>query len=107
MAYGVAPMAPIRTLWAAPSGSTLIPLRLLGFFRADFAILDRRFPPPIRANRVLRSGIGRLKPGVTLKQAQARLTAMAAQLRHDFPTDYPPQAQWTIEIQPLQETLVG
>jgi putative ABC transport system permease protein len=65
------------------------------------------FPPPIRGNRVLGSGIGRLKPGVTLKQAQARLTAMAAQLRHDFPTDYPPQAQWTIEIQPLQETLVG
>ena len=32
---------------------------------------------------------------------------MAAELRHDFPTDYPPQAQWTIEIQPLQETLVG
>src|SRR5258708_10129761 len=32
---------------------------------------------------------------------------MAAQLRQDFPTDYPPQAQWTIEIQPLQETLVG
>src|SRR6204780_1377138 len=32
---------------------------------------------------------------------------MAAQLRQDFPTDYPPQARWTIEIQPLQETLVG
>ncbi len=65
------------------------------------------FPPPIRGNRVLRAGIGRLKPGLTLEQAQARLTAMAAQLRHDFPTDYPPQAQWTIEIQSLQETLVG
>jgi len=65
------------------------------------------FPPPIRGNRVLGSGIGRLKPGLTLAQAQARLTAMAAQLRHDFPTDYPPQAQWTIEIQPLQDTLVG
>ncbi len=65
------------------------------------------FPPPMRGNRGLRSGIGRLKPGLTLAQAQARLTAMAAQLRHDFPTDYPPQAQWTIEIQPLQETLVG
>ena len=49
----------------------------------------------------------RLKPGVTREQVQARLTAMAAQLRHDFPTDYPPQAQWTIEIQPLQDTLVG
>jgi len=65
------------------------------------------FPPPMRGTRVLVSGIGRLKPGLTLAQAQARLTAMAAQLRHDFPTDYPPQAQWTIEIQPLQETLVG
>jgi len=65
------------------------------------------FPPPMRGTRILESGIGRLKPGMTLKQAQARLTAMAAELRHDSPTDYPPQAQWTIEIQPLQETLVG
>src|SRR5277367_5877095 len=65
------------------------------------------FPPPMRGTRILGDGIGRLKPGLTLAQAQARLTAMAAELRHDFPTDYPPQAQWTIEIQPLQETLVG
>jgi len=65
------------------------------------------FPPPMRGTRILVSGIGRLKPSLTLAQAQARLTAMAAELRHDFPTDYPPQAQWTIEIQPLQETLVG
>ncbi|HEX6502892.1 MAG TPA: ABC transporter permease [Terriglobales bacterium] len=65
------------------------------------------FPPPMRGTRILVSGIGRLKPGLTLAEAQARLTAMAAQIRHDFPTDYPPQAQWTIEIQPLQETLVG
>src|SRR5271156_2208750 len=65
------------------------------------------FPPPLRGNQDLRHGIGRLKPGLTLAQAQARLTVMAAQLRHDFPADYSPQAQWTIEIQPLQETLVG
>ena len=64
------------------------------------------FPPPIRGNRILGDGIGRLKPGLTLEQAQARLTAMAAELRHDFPNDYQPQAQWTIEIQSLQETLV-
>jgi len=70
-------------------------------FRAD------PFPTPTRGTRILVSGIGRLKPGLTLAQAQARLTAMAAELRHDFPTDYPPQAKWTIEIQPLQETLVG
>jgi putative ABC transport system permease protein len=65
------------------------------------------FPEPMRGRRILVSGIARLKPGLTLAQAQVRLTAMAAQLRHDFPTDYPPQAQWTIEIQPLQDTLVG
>src|SRR5579863_1820170 len=66
------------------------------------------FPKPIRSNRGMNAGtIGRLKPGLTLAQAQARLTAMAAEIRRDFPTDYPPQAQWTIEIQPLQDVLVG
>jgi putative ABC transport system permease protein len=66
------------------------------------------FPKPIRSNRGLNAGtIGRLKPGLTLTEAQARLTAMAADLRKNFPTDYPPQAQWMIEIQPLQEVLVG
>ena len=65
------------------------------------------FPPPMRGTRILVSGIGRLKPGLTLAQAQTRLTAMAAELRNDFPADYPSEAQWTIEIQPLQDTLVG
>lgn len=73
---------------------------------AAFGFIGTPFPPPLRGTRIFPNGIGRLKPGVTLKQAQARLTAMAAQLRHDFPADYAPQAQWTIEIQPLQETLV-
>lgn len=84
-----------------PTSSGEVEVFGAGGFSAD------PFPQPMRGTRVLVSGIGRLKPGLTLVQAQARLTAMAAQLRHDFPTDYPPQAQWTIEIQPLQETLVG
>ena len=74
---------------------------------AAFGFIGPPFPPPLRGTRIFPNGIGRLKPGVTLKEAQTRLTAMAAQLRHDFPADYPPQAQWTIEIRPLQETLVG
>jgi putative ABC transport system permease protein len=65
------------------------------------------FPTPMRGTRVFVNGIGRLKRGLTLAQAQARLTAMAAELRQAFPGDYPAQAQWTIEIRPLQETLVG
>ncbi len=64
-------------------------------------------PPPARSTRFMPASIGRLKPGIKLAQAQARLTAMASQIRHDYPTDYPAQNQWTIEIQPLQEALVG
>ena len=65
------------------------------------------FPKPARGTRILVNAIGRLKPGLTVAQAQTRLTTMAAELRHAFPGDYPPQTQWTIEIQSLQETLVG
>src|SRR5271156_2256536 len=64
-------------------------------------------PPPARSTRFMPAAIGRLKPDLTLEQAQARLTAMAIQIGHDYATDYPAQAQWTIEIQPLQESLVG
>ena len=65
------------------------------------------FAPPKRGNRILPGAIGRLKPGLTLEQAQARLTAMAIESRHDFATDYPAQGEWTVEIQGLQESLVG
>jgi predicted permease len=64
-------------------------------------------PAPKRGTRFIPAAVGRIKPGLTLKQAQARLTAMSIEIRRDFPADYPPQAQWTIEIQPLQEFLVG
>jgi putative ABC transport system permease protein len=57
--------------------------------------------------KVAREAIGRLKPGIDVTQAQARLTAMASELRTDFPNDYPPEAKWSIEIQPLQDALVG
>ena len=70
-------------------------------FRAD------PFPKPTRDARVIPVAIGRLKPGLTMAQAQARLTAMAAELRLDFPSDYPSRAKWTIELQSLQESLVG
>ena len=64
-------------------------------------------PEPVRSGRSFPGAIGRLKRGITIAQAQARLTAMAAQIRHDYPADYPRQGQWTVEIQPLQEDVVG
>ncbi len=65
------------------------------------------YPKPARNLRLLPEAIGRLKPGIYVTQAQARLTAMASELRTDFPNDYPPEAKWSIEIQPLQDALVG
>ncbi len=65
------------------------------------------YPKPARNVKVTREAIGRLKPGIDVTQAQARLTAMASELRTDFPNDYPPEAKWSIEIQPLQDALVG
>ena len=65
------------------------------------------YPKPARNVKVAREAIGRLKPGIDLTQAQARLTTMASELRTDFPNNYPPEAKWSIEIQPLQNALVG
>src|SRR5215468_1483363 len=65
------------------------------------------FPAPARGLRILPGAIGRLKPGLTLTQAQERLDALTAKLRREFASDYPPQAKWTIEIVPLQQSLVG
>ncbi len=65
------------------------------------------FPAPARGLRILPGAIGRLKPGLTLAQAQARLDALTADLRREFANDYPPQAKWTVEIVPLQQSLVG
>ena len=64
-------------------------------------------PPPTRSTRSIPQAYGRLRRGVTIATAQDRLTAMAAELRLEHPGDYPPEGKWTIEIQPLQEALVG
>ena len=65
------------------------------------------FPAPARGLRILPGAIGRLKPGLTVAQARARLDAMAASLRREFGNDYPPEARWTVELVPLQQSLVG
>ena len=64
-------------------------------------------PKPARGARSFPGVLGRLKRGITLRQAQARLTAMAIEIRRDYPGDYPPQSQWTVEIVPMQEDMVG
>jgi predicted permease len=64
-------------------------------------------PPPSRTQKVAVLVLGRLKPGITLKEAQAKLNIMSADIRRDFASDYPAKSQWTVHIIPLQEFLVG
>jgi putative ABC transport system permease protein len=65
------------------------------------------FGSPRREVRMLPGAIGRLKPGVTVQQAQVQLDAFVAQLTGEFPKEYPPEAGWTIRLQPAREKLVG
>ena len=70
-------------------------------FRAD------PFPKPDRGVRVFPGAIGLLKPGIGPELAQSRLDALAAQLRAEYSTNYPAGSDWSIEVEPLQESLVG
>jgi putative ABC transport system permease protein len=70
-------------------------------FRAD------PFPKPDRGLRVFPGAIGLLKPGIGPELAQSRLDALAAQLRAEYSTNYPAGSDWSIEVEPLQESLVG
>ena len=66
------------------------------------------FPaPPPRTAYMLRGAIGRLKPGLPIEQAQHRLDAFAAQLREQYPVDYPSRGGWAPRLVPLQQDLVG
>src|SRR5262245_14369687 len=65
------------------------------------------FPTPVRSLRILPEAIGLLKPGISLEQARSKLDAFASQLRAEYATDYPAGSDWSIEIAPLQESLVG
>jgi putative ABC transport system permease protein len=51
--------------------------------------------------------VGRLKPGVSVAQAQAEMDAITARLRRDHPDFYPPNGGLTFGIVPLHEQVVG
>ncbi len=67
-------------------------------------------PFPVPAQRSLRfipGAIARLKPGLTVAQAQAQLNSYVAQLSREYPSDYPAPAAWTLRLVPVKEDLVG
>lgn len=72
-----------------------------GFNAAPFPV------PADRSQRFLPSAIARLKPGLTVAQAQSQLDAYAAQLSREYPADYPAAAGWGLRLVPVKEDLVG
>lgn len=51
--------------------------------------------------------IGKLRPGVSLDQAQAEMDTITARLRRDHPDVYPPNGRLTFSVVPLLEQVVG
>src|SRR5260370_6730518 len=51
--------------------------------------------------------MGKLKPGISIAQAQAEMDTITARLRHDYPQTYPPNGGLTFAIVPLLEQVVG
>ena len=67
-------------------------------------------PWPVPAQRSLRmipGAMGRLRPGLTIAQAQERLNIFSAQLNQQYPNDYPAPARWGLRLVSVQENLVG
>ncbi len=62
---------------------------------------------PPRNRRNLPTAIARLKPGLTIVQAQRHLDALTASLQKQFPGDYPAGSAWTLRLVPLKESVVG
>src|SRR5580704_1281940 len=51
--------------------------------------------------------IGKLRPGVSPREAQAEMDTITARLRHDYPDVYPPNGGLTFGVVPLLEQVVG
>ena len=62
---------------------------------------------PPRNRRNLPTAIARLKPGLTISEAQSRVDALVASLQKQFPADYPLQSGWRVRLLPLKEIVVG
>jgi predicted permease len=86
-----------------PAPVTAKPIDLWGTagFRAS------PFPGPIRSARLLPGVIGRLKSGIGVDQARARLATLSDSVRRDYGADYPANGAWTVQLTPLKEVVIG
>ena len=72
-----------------------------GFAAAPFV------SPPQRQQNFIPGVMGRLKPAVSLQQAQDRLDALTAELRANYPSNYPQTVQWALRLEEAQSELTS
>ncbi|MGH7646855.1 MAG: ABC transporter permease, partial [Gemmatimonadaceae bacterium] len=111
--YGSRPDAVGRTMSLNGVGYTIVgvmPSSFHDFWSTDaeiftpLALADSDFEPSKYTNEYLQL-TARLKPGVTLEQAQRDMRAFAAQLRQAHPDAIP--SQWTLGVKSLTEMGTG
>lgn len=66
-----------------------------------------RTGPSSRSRRRLAGCLARLQPGVTPRDAQARLAEYGADVSRQFPADYPERNGWRPLLIPLQDAVVA
>ena len=64
-------------------------------------------PPPVRNSHWIVEAIGRIKPGLTIAQAQSQVDALTASLQKRFADDYPAKDAWAVQLVPLKQSLIG
>jgi predicted permease len=99
---------------------------IVGVMPADFSLsyevmptvgaiaqAEMLLPLPMNAEQLNRQGdenynlLARLKPGVTIKQAQAELDLAVSHLEQQYPDSYPADRRFSFSIRPLLEQVVG
>lgn len=65
------------------------------------------FPPPKRNIRVLPGLIARVKPALSVAEAQGRLQVFAASLRSQYGSDYQAGSGWSLKVVPLKDVVAG
>jgi predicted permease len=99
---------------------------IIGVLPADFSLGSEVMPTvgaitqpdlllslPLSAERMNSQGdenydlLARLKPGVTLAQAQSELDVVVGRLAQNYPENYPPSRRFSFSVKPLLEQAVG
>jgi putative ABC transport system permease protein len=99
--YTIVGVLPPEFRHPGPAGAKPIDLWGTAGFRAA------PFPAPDRRARSLPGLMGRLKPGISVEQARARLATFSDSLRKDYGGTYSASAGFSIGLMPLKGLVIG